>query len=55
MKSAELDELILTIPNETIRRLYYDYIKEAYEETNTFALDLHTYNRLMKEMAMKGE
>jgi hypothetical protein len=55
VKSAELDELILTLPNETIRRLYYDYIKEVYEETDTYALDLHTYNRLVKGMAMKGE
>ncbi|MCP4149675.1 MAG: AAA family ATPase, partial [bacterium] len=51
----EAVEPTLRIPNETARRLYYDYIKEAYEETSIFRLDLYTYNRLIKGMAMKGE
>jgi hypothetical protein len=55
VKSAELDEFTLTIPNETIRRLYYDYIKEGYEETDIFSIDLYTYGRLMKEMAVSGK
>ncbi|MCP5101814.1 MAG: AAA family ATPase [bacterium] len=54
IKEVELDQFVLTIPNETIRRLFYDYIKEGYEETDVFALDLSTYSRLMKGMAMKG-
>jgi hypothetical protein len=32
-KRVENQELVLQIPNETIRRLFYDYIKEGYEET----------------------
>jgi hypothetical protein len=55
IKEVELDDFVLTIPNETVRRLFYDYIKEGYEETDVFALDLPTYSRLMKEMAKKGE
>ena len=55
IKSVEATDLTLAIPNETIRRLFYDYIKEAYEETDIFALDLYQYNNLMKEMALKGE
>jgi hypothetical protein len=55
VKSAELDELTLTIPNETIRRLYYEYIKEGYEEADVFSIDLYTYNRLMKGMAAQGQ
>jgi hypothetical protein len=31
VKEVKDEELILQIPNETARRLYYDYIKEAYE------------------------
>lgn len=46
---------VLRIPNETARRLYYDYIKEAYEETETFSLDLYEYGRLMRGMAYQGE
>ncbi|MCP4219138.1 MAG: hypothetical protein GY765_31170, partial [bacterium] len=41
--------------NETIRRLYYDYIKEAYEETGLFSLDLSRYPGLMKGLAVRGE
>jgi len=55
VKSPGLDEMTLTIPNETIRRLYYDYIKEGYEETDVFSIDLYTYNRLMKGIALEGE
>jgi hypothetical protein len=32
---SELNEQVLEIPNETIRRLYYDYIKKVYDETDT--------------------
>ncbi len=55
IQDAEAADLVLEIPNETIRRLYYDYIKEAYEETEIFALDLYTYHRLMKGLALHGE
>lgn len=55
VKGARLEERILSIPNETIRRLYYDYIKEGYEETDVFSIDLSTYSRLMNEMAVNGE
>ncbi|MDQ1354282.1 MAG: hypothetical protein QG657_4591 [Acidobacteriota bacterium] len=49
------EESVLRIPNETIRRLFYDYIKEGYEETGVFSLDLYTYNRLMHGLAYRGE
>lgn len=55
IQGVELDERVLTIPNETVRRLFYDYIREAYEETDVFAVDLSTYNRLMHGMALRGE
>ena len=55
VKGVESDELILKIPNETIKRLYYDYISEAYEETDVFSMDLYHYNRLMHAMAYEGE
>jgi hypothetical protein len=55
IRDRELDQLILTIPNETIRHLYYDYIRESYEETDVFAVNLSTYGGLMKAMALNGE
>jgi hypothetical protein len=52
---SELNEQVMEIPNETIRRLYYDYIKKGYEDIGIFSLNLSMYSRLMKEMAAKGE
>jgi hypothetical protein len=55
VKEVKEEEFILQIPNETTRRLYYDYIKEAYEETEAFSMDWYIYNRLMHGMAYRGE
>jgi len=51
----EEKKAILKIPNEAIKRLYYDYIKETYEETGIFSLDLIKYEALMKDMAFNGK
>ncbi|MCP5103467.1 MAG: AAA family ATPase [bacterium] len=55
IKGVRDEELVLQIPNQTARQLYYDYIKEAYKETGTFSLDWYDYERLMHAMAYKGE
>ena len=49
------NKLRLVIPNETVRRLYYNYIEEAYRETGIFSIDMATYGNLMDNMAFKGE
>ena len=51
----EEHKAILKIPNEAIKRLYYDYIKETYEETGILTIDLSRYEALMKEMAFNGK
>ncbi|MCX6579957.1 MAG: AAA family ATPase [Candidatus Aminicenantes bacterium] len=51
----EEKKAILKIPNESIKRLYYDYIKETYEETGAFTLNLSQYEAMMKEMAFNGQ
>jgi len=45
---------ILTIPNEAIKRLYYDYIHDTYKETGILNLRTDTYNKLIRGMAYKG-
>jgi hypothetical protein len=55
IKGPEKDKLRLEIPNETIKRLYYDYIKGAYGETGIFQLDLDRYGNLMTDMAYDGK
>jgi hypothetical protein len=55
IKGPEKDKLRLQIPNETVKRLYYDYIGEAYRETGIFDLDLDKYANLMTDMAYDGK
>ncbi len=45
---------ILAIPNEVIKRLYYDYIHDTYKETGVLNLRTDTYKNLIKGMAYKG-
>jgi len=45
----------LTIPNETVKRLYYDYIDSAYKETGVFSLDWEKYGTLISDMAYDGK
>ncbi len=51
----EEKKAILKIPNEAIKRLYYDYFKETYEDTGIFTLNLSKYEALMREMAFNGK
>jgi hypothetical protein len=46
--SDEEHKAILKIPNEAIKRLYYDYIKETYEETGILTIDLSRYEAAME-------
>jgi hypothetical protein len=55
IKKTSEAEPVLKIPNETVRRLFYDYINEAYEVTETFSIDWYEYSRLVRGMAYKGE
>jgi hypothetical protein len=55
IKGPEKDKLRLEIPNETVKRLYYRYIEEAYRETGIFNLDLDRYADLMSDMAYDGK
>jgi hypothetical protein len=55
IKGPEKNKLRLEIPNETVRRLYYSYIEEAYRETGIFNLDLSMYSDLMTDMAYDGK
>ncbi len=45
----------LAIPNQTVRRLMYSYLREAYRETGVFSLDLVEFDRLTRRMALAGD
>jgi hypothetical protein len=53
--SDEEHKAIFKIPNEAIKRLYYEYIKETYEETGILTIDLSRYEAAMTEMAFSGK
>jgi hypothetical protein len=55
IQGPEKDKLRLIIPNETVKRLYYSYIHEAYREIHIFDLDLSRYADLMTGMAFDGK
>ena len=45
----------LGIPNQTVRRLMYSYLREAYEEVGVFSLNLVEFDRLTRRMALAGD
>jgi len=45
---------VLTIPNELVKQLYYDYISKTYKETGILSIDSNKYKELIKGMAFRG-
>ena len=46
--------LRLAIPNQTVRRLMYGYLRDGYRDVGVFSVDLYTFARLVHEMAFRG-
>ena len=44
----------LGIPNQTVKRLMYGYLRDAYDDVGVFSVDLYTFSRLMRQMAYDG-
>ncbi len=45
----------LRIPNRTVKKLMYEYIREGYEDTDVFKPDLLRFASLIRKMAYNGE
>ncbi|MDE0446295.1 MAG: AAA family ATPase [Spirochaetaceae bacterium] len=45
----------LGVPNQTVRRLMYGYLRDAYRDVGVFSLDLVEFDRLTRRMALAGE
>jgi len=45
----------LIVPNEVVRQLYYEYIREVYRDTEIFNIDLYKLGILFKRMAYNGK
>ena len=44
----------LGIPNQTVKRLMYGYLRDAYRDVGAFAIDRYDFSRLTHEMAFRG-
>ena len=44
----------LGIPNQTVRRLLYGYLRDAYRDVEVFSVNLFTLDRLLRRMANDG-
>jgi hypothetical protein len=49
------NKLKLAIPNEAIKKLFYEYLREAYDETGVLKLDRDKYSEKMERMVYNGE
>ena len=44
----------LGIPNQTVKRLMYGYLRDGYDDVGLFSLDVYTFSRLVRTMGYKG-
>ena len=44
----------LGIPNQTVKRLMYGYLRDAYDDVGLFSVDVYTFSRLVRKMAYDG-
>ena len=45
----------LAIPNQSVKRLMYGYLREGYRDVEVFTVDLYRFGRLLMRMANEGE
>ncbi len=55
IKAVQGDRQVLSIPNLTVRKLMYEYIREAYDDTGSFRIDVWELADLVHEMAYNGD
>ena len=46
---------VLGIPNQTVRRLLYGFLRGGFKDVGTFAVDVYRFGRLLGAMAVRGE
>ena len=44
----------LAIPNQTVQRLMYGYLRDPYRDVGVFSVDRYACSRLLHEMAYRG-
>lgn len=46
---------VLRIPNHTVRKLMYGYLRDAFQDVNIFRIDVWSFANLMRDMAYEGK
>ena len=55
IREAQAGLVRLAIPNQTVRRLLYGHIRDAYDDVGVLSMDLHALAALLHRMALHGE
>ena len=55
IQAATEDAPNLGIPNQTVRQLMYGYLRDGYDDTGVFSVDLYAFERLTRAMARSGD
>ena len=55
IREAEAGAVRLAIPNQTVRRLLYGHLRDAYADVGVLNVDMHTFAALLHRMALHGE
>ncbi|MDQ1354060.1 MAG: hypothetical protein QG657_4369 [Acidobacteriota bacterium] len=53
--TSPTQQAVLSIPNEFVKRLFYDFIKDTYEDTKLFSMDMTRYSNLLEDFAISGK
>ena len=53
-RHASGDTPRLGIPNQTVRRLMYGYLRDAWRDVDVFSVDAYDFSRLVRAMAYEG-
>ena len=55
IREAEAGTVRLAIPNQTVRRLLYGHLRDAYADVGVLSVDMHAFAGLLRRMALHGE
>ena len=55
IQGIEQGEVVLAIPNHTVREQIYSYLVEGFADAGIFRMDFHQFGKLIKAMAYRGE
>ncbi|MCP4107253.1 MAG: hypothetical protein GY749_17210 [Desulfobacteraceae bacterium] len=55
IRTVQGERQVLSIPNLTVRKLMYEYIREAYDDTGSFRIDVWELADMVHEMAYNGD